>query len=440
MAGFLKSLFGRGTAPTNGSPPLPPIEEMSFEQILAQIHTLVGAPSARLASSLVRRLYEIAFYEHHVPTAHRTRACQVLQALKSDLEKSLADNPDAIEALRLANSHMENNVRYSGIGSLAWMLGEDKVPADEIIQYVMRPEHGHLLADLLETLEPTAVEIMRPELVRHLILSRRDHDSFNSVLILHGLAAKADKATCAIFNAKDRSALLGVPDDYSAGRAILVNLGLLPSDSKARPFAAAVSTDSLVALMASVWKQRDASAQSDLRIETETDERRTVALMALSMIRSHLTRRMLGQIYGSEVSAAVLAIHTLDSSRNTLEMFDLMADKLAAIDPTPPIDFMLFRHVMELGGLAPETEEDFENGRKWLELGEDWLNHERVELQEYLRFILRWMSDADVPEIRSMADTEIAEFIRELYVRKGAHAGIAEKTLVHFEDWIGTDA
>lgn len=440
MAGFPKSLFGASSAPDKPTPPMPPIEQMSFEQILAHIRTLHGEMPLRFASSILRRLYEIALYDHHVPTEQRKDAYQLLESFKADLEKGLADNPDAIEALRNGNSRMENDVRHTGVGSLAWMIQEYDVPTDEIVPYVMRPEHGHLLGDFLETLEPTAVETIRPQLVRHLILSRRYDNSGNAVLILHGLAAKADKATGAIFTAEERATLLGVPDDYSAGRKILVNLGLLPGPSNVRPFNPALDKESLVSVMAGVLKERADASRVDPRLENLTDERRYVTLLALLMLSSHLMRRILRQIYGSDVSASLLAIHTLDSQKQILEKFDEMADKLAAKDPVPPIDVMLFYAVMEMDGLAPETDGDLEREKKWMDMGAEWLNHERVELQDYLRSLLRFMSDAAHPEIRSIADKEIVHLINEVYARKGAQAGIAERVNLYFEDWIGTDA
>ncbi len=440
MVGFLKSLFGGSSAPDNPTPPLLPIEEMSFEQILAHICTLGDAIPPSHAIRLVKRLYEIAFFDHHVPMEQRERAVLLLDSVKAGVETALADKPDAIEAFRNANSDMENNVRHFGVGSLAWMIKEHDVPTDEFFPYVMRPEHGHLLADLLEALGPTAVENMKPQLVRHLILSRRYNNTSNAVLMLHGLAAKGDKATGAIFTTEECAALLGVPDDYSAGRKILVNLGLLPGNSNARPFNSALDKESLVGLMAFVHKDRDALAKTDPRLEHLPEEHRTVALVALSMLRIHLTCRFLRQIYGSEMSAAYLAIHSRDSVKQTLEMFNQVADNLAVIYPPPPIDFMLFDQVMKLGGLAPETDEDFEYERKWMDMGAEWLNHERVELQADLRLSLRWKSDDAPLEIRSVADEEITNFINKTYMRKGAQAGIAERAMAYYEDWIGTDA
>ena len=66
-----------------------------------------------------------------------------------------------------------------------------------------------------------------------------------------------------------------------------------------------------------------------------------------------------------------------------------------------------------------------------------WLNQECVEFQCYLRFMLRFMSDPG-PQMQSAADEEIVAFLRDLYLRKGAQASIAEN-LTYFEDRIGTE-
>lgn len=441
MINFLKSLFRGSQRPENlTQQPLPSVEQMSFEQILAHIVSLDGAMPIGLATSLVRRLYEIALYDHHVPIEQRKNAYQLLEGVKADLETTLAENPGALEAFRNANKHMEGNVRYIGVDSLAWTIKENNISDNQIVSFVMRPEHGHLLADFLVTLEPSVVESVKTQLIRELILSRRYDNTYNAVLILHGLAAKADSATVALFTPEELTALLGVPDDYKAGRNVLVNLELLPAVSNARQFDPALDKELLLSVMVQVWKERDAAAKSNPRLNGLSEDRSTMVLLALSLLCSHLTRRVLRQIYGSEISSAFLSIHKLESLKQTLERFDQVVDKLTGVTPVAPIDLMLFLEIMELGGIAVETEETYEREKEWIEMCAEWLNHERVGLLDYLRFILRWFADESPLAIRSVADEEIAGFIREIYMRKGAQAGIAEKTMVYFEDWIGTDA
>lgn len=74
MVGFLKSLFRVGSV-RDDQPALPAVGKMSFEQICSQLSTWKGAMPANLMTGLVKRLYEIAFYDHHVPIENRERAC-----------------------------------------------------------------------------------------------------------------------------------------------------------------------------------------------------------------------------------------------------------------------------------------------------------------------------------------------------------------------------
>ena len=99
----------------------------------------------------------------------------------------------------------------------------------------MRPEHRHLVPDYFEAIGKEAVLRRRKNYVRHLILAGQ-YKTDNAVLILHGLAAKGDKAAAALFTGEEYAALLAVPNNYNAGRGVLVALGLLPDISSARPF------------------------------------------------------------------------------------------------------------------------------------------------------------------------------------------------------------
>lgn len=334
---------------------------------------------------------------------------------------------------------MQDNVRLFGIGSLGWMIVENDIPTDEIIPFVMRPEHGHLLADYLAAMGPAAVEKLKPSHVRHLIISRQYDNSFNAVLILHGLVAKDDKAASAIFTADERIALLGVPDDYSSGRNVLVNLGLLPTMSNVPPLSSGRETAWLISLLALIFKEWDAAAQTDPRVINLSQERRTIVLLARTLLFVHITRRVLRQVYGAEVSAVFMTIVEGESVKGAVEWFDHAADKLAASNSPTPIDFMLFHEVMDLNGLAPQTEEAFEHDREWMDMGAEWLNHERVILQQYLRFIFRWIG-VTPPEIRSAIDDDITAFIRDAYVRYGDNGGFTQNEMLPFEDWIGIDA
>jgi hypothetical protein len=136
MTGFFRSLFRIGTKPQEPTPsqpvspieqmsqeptpsqPVPPIEQMSFDEILAYIQSMEATASVTECTPLIRRLYRIALYENQVPTQHRNAAIQLAETLTAQIEKALADIPDALAALQKANNSMIEDARQTGIGSL----------------------------------------------------------------------------------------------------------------------------------------------------------------------------------------------------------------------------------------------------------------------------------------------------------------------------------
>lgn len=163
MRKFLQSLFGGKS--TDQELPLPPVEAMSFPEILKHVQELPDRISPQHGTALTKRLYEIALYDHHVAKEHRAGALKLLQALKTSVESVLS--PDAIEAYRQANAHLESGVRRLGIGSLSWLIEEHNISPDDIISFIAKPEHRELLDDFFTVLSPADAEAVKVQLTQY---------------------------------------------------------------------------------------------------------------------------------------------------------------------------------------------------------------------------------------------------------------------------------
>jgi hypothetical protein len=408
---------------------------MSLEEILAYIPSMGDKASAQQCIPLLQRLYEIALYDHHISERHRNAALKLAETLTTELEKALSDTPDALIALQTANKLMIERARWFGIESLFWKIAEESVSNADSFPYVMRPEHRHLVPDYFEAIGQETVVKDRKEFVRHLILARQ-YKADNAVLILHGLAAKGDKACAALFTAEEYAALLAVPNDYDAGRRVLVALDLLPDISNARSFKQIPEAKTILVL---ILKERKDESELDNRLENLSEDQRMVLLLALAFLRIHLVCDNIQQIYGEEMSNSLMDVLTGQATKEAVEHFGQTIHALIAMPPGTPVDFMLLHSIMVLDGMEIQSEDDWNRHQPFLNMGAEWLNQERVEFQYYLRFMLRAISDplpGPVPQIKSAADAETVLFLRQTYRRQGAYASIAENA-TYSEDWIG---
>ena len=174
-------------------------------------------------AAVTRRLYQIALFDNRVPKEDREAALSLADALTEDLAAMLANQPDALAALRGIKPRMLDLARQGGCGSLIWRIEEFSISSADTIPYIMRPEHRHLVPDYFEAL-PQLLASYKHFFVRELLL-QSSYKSCNAVLILHGTVAKGDKAAAVLFTSDEYRALLSVPEDYDGGRKVLVKLG-----------------------------------------------------------------------------------------------------------------------------------------------------------------------------------------------------------------------
>jgi hypothetical protein len=434
MKGLFRSLFRNSEKHKESIPSrsVESLDRMSIEDILAYT-TSTELKTTGQCAHLLKRLYNIALYDNHVLDQHREIALKLAEALTKDVEKALSGNPDGLAALQKANNYMIENARLCGVGSLSWKITEESISAADTLPYVMRPEHRHLVPAYLEALGEKTVTEIRKELVRQLIFAGQ-YEAHNAVLILHGLVTKGDEATTALFTREEYAALAAVPDDYGAGRRVLVNLGLLSNTSNARPLKEIPEIQTVVAL---VLKERSNEAELNNRLAGLSEDQRHCLLLALTFLRFHLAFSNIRQIYSEELSNSLFDIFTEQSTKEVIEQFARILHVLYEMPLGKPMDLLFLDSVMAFGGIEVKSEDDLNRNRPFFDMGAAWLNRERVEFQCYLRFILRAMSDP-VPQIKSVGDEQVVAFLKETYLREGSRAGIAENA-TYSEDWIGTN-
>jgi hypothetical protein len=297
----------------------------------------------------------------------------------------------------------------------------------------MKPEHRHLVPNLYKRLGPEAVANGKKFWVHQLIV-QNDYRSRNAVLILHGLAAKGDEAAVGIFDADEYQALLNIPGNYDRGRNILLGLGLLPKERAARP---PKPISELKTIIANMLRDTRDESESDPRVAGLEEEKKSSLLITLTLLRVELARAQLSQIYGETESNEVRSIFETPDAIREIDRFAEVAGVVKKMEPGTPIDFALLDSVMNVGGIAPQTEEQFEKDRPFIEMAVEWINKERVEFLDYFRFMMRAIANP-YPQIASESDQQLARVIRDMYERKGSQVGLAEQ-LLYFEDWVGTD-
>ncbi|MBX3348859.1 MAG: hypothetical protein KF747_08935 [Nitrospira sp.] len=251
--------------------------------------------------------------------------------------------------------------------------------------------------------------------------------------MLHGLAAKGDKALAALVTPAELSALYNVPQNYAAGRNVLVSLGLLPKESGARAFKSVSEIKSLVAY---IIKSRKEDGAGDPRFERLNETERMALLVALDFLRISLAHAQLQQIYGKETAESLIEIFKDPAAHEGIERISKLPEVVAEKMPGAPVDSLILNEVLSWEGHSAKTEEEHQKLLPYLNMGGDWLNHERVGFLSYFRFMLR-AAEEPLPQVKSEADQEFMDRVRMDYRLKGANLSVAEK-LINLEDWIGT--
>ena len=199
----------------------PFVDSLNLHETVAYVSTLLGGESTKKVIAAMQRLYDIAFFQHGLPDEKRSAALSLAGGLEADLEAALGDNPEGLDAFQEAVSYQKERARHCGCGSLYWVMEEQNIPAESIIQFIAQDQYKDLLPAYLEMMEPDAIVQIRRVLVPELIRARcRDGES--SIRVLHNLAVAGDRTLEMLFDPADIKILLNADADPAAAEEIVV--------------------------------------------------------------------------------------------------------------------------------------------------------------------------------------------------------------------------
>jgi hypothetical protein len=372
------------------------IEAMPLTQIMAAFKGTM--PSGELMM-LSKRLYRIALFDHGIADADRENAFALANTVHETLERHFTNQPDTLEKLRAARASMLEHARVMGYGTLVWLIGEEKVPSDKVIPFLMQPRHGHLLAHFLRHHpEPGSVATAKPSMIRELIASRYEvyGAPANCLVQLHAMVTAGDLSAHGLFTAEEVSALKFLPDDYAAARKVLVNAGLVAASSDSPPF----RTDDIIGtegglegLIKTISQARDQTLEKDAFLASLAPAKRAALTDAMVALRVNLVYRLVYQICGVMAASKLLGIFKSQESAN---LVDRSFASIAKIEKDVPlgqsIDFFILDSLLSNHGLSPpklETEDAWNSYRRELEPLVLALARERAGLIVHLRLLMR---------------------------------------------------
>lgn len=167
---------------------VPFLDSLTLSETLDYMESALATdPTAEKAVGVMRRLYDLAFFEHRLSDEERHLALSMAGAVEADIDTALQDNAEGLASFRQAVAHHKERARHCGVGSLQWKLEEQAVPASELIEFVAREEHADLLPAFLEMLEPSIISEIRREVLKALVAARA-HQGSSATQILSGMA------------------------------------------------------------------------------------------------------------------------------------------------------------------------------------------------------------------------------------------------------------
>lgn len=433
---------------TGSEPNISSIETMSLEQILAYIKNLPKNTELRNVITITERLYNIAYFDHHIDIRERNVAIKLLDPLKKDVEEVLKNNPVALEAYREANKLNDDRILYVGYGSLSWKIKENNISADQVISYMMRKDNGPLLKRFLETLEDKVKKDSMTALIKELIYSRQYEHIQNAVLILHGLAAQGDLATKAVFTDKDFTSLMRASSDYKNARDVLVKFKLLPTQSDAKPLFPKPADDILAAfILQSSDFRKDSGKWDESRelIELHNSlygDHKEFLMVSVLLMRIHLWLYTIKDIYGDEafrnIKKKVFAKFTQAKKHGIETWFGVIAlaenMKIRNTLKTD-LDTATALALMEISGIFPKDKETYKENKAFLTKVFRIINLERVYSLNRIRFYLRYLVGNYPKQSKEMERDIIDDFVKALL--RGESDKVIMGQLYSSEDRIG---
>jgi hypothetical protein len=381
------------------------IEQMPFADLVRLVdvehRTLPEKITIGFLGAIYRRAMEIAYHGHGTSDDDRTHAALIAKAIRESLLNG--GESECPPPLRAAIEATEYRAKATGYGTLHWLLAEHDVPPAETIQFVIRPEHAHLLGGLLNVLKPNVRAAMRPGLIGELLRTRRASNGHSLVSVAHGLAVAYEPATLALFNAEELGTLRNAHRNYGGARTILAELGLLPVQSSARSFQPQ-PPQSLIAECVALellgeWSNEKESEPMLTRFLSDIDDRWQDAFTSARFILCcHLAFTTIDAIYGNVALEALKADLPYSWEKLTLN-WDKTAEEFitqtalvekSAEKLSKSVDAVILGLVLDAPS-EPVNESDLASTRFSDALV--FLSRTRVRFLSALRFALRGLSE-----------------------------------------------
>ena len=419
-----------------------PVEDMSFEEVLEYIENSPSNVGMDVMGALTQRLYKIAYFDNHVPLEHRNGAVKLLESIKATVEDTLKDNLQGLKAYQDAYTTQEEAIPYVGYGSLAWMMKEQDIKDQDVISFVMKPEHAHLLQNFLVVMGDERVVELKSILLKEFVYTRRNKE-VNSVNTIHGAVSDGDEAAKALLGPQEFSALLQADVDYHSARDVLVKWGLLPETTNAAPFLPKPANDTLELIIVFSVKDYSEDRQDywpDYLLEyynSQTEDEKSVIDVAAMLLRLHLFLRTIGDIYGDEVQED-MRIKVLARLKHAQELgIEDWLNALSASDEENRAENLSRNlknaYALMLAAGYFQTNEIKDQERDLFVRLAEIIHYDRVYSLEHFRFMLRYFTANYLGKTPTF--DEMTEVLVDIYRQYGAFSKAEEYT--YFEDWIG---
>lgn len=202
----------------------PFVDSLTVKETLNYLTDLArNAPPAEKIISVVRRLYDLAFFERAVSDEERDLALSIAIETQVDVEAALANEPDSLAAFSEAVAYQKERARHCGVGSLQWKLEEESIPTNGIIAFVAREEHAQLLPAFLEMMEVDVIEKIRSTLLNAMVDACSLSEQ-SSLEFLTGLALARDQRLVIQLDSDELRILCEAETDPVAAQELVLQL------------------------------------------------------------------------------------------------------------------------------------------------------------------------------------------------------------------------
>jgi hypothetical protein len=411
---------------------------MNIKQLLEYSAQIKNNFTWDTAKEMIKRLFEIAFYDYDASDKDRQMAKKLLGAVIKDVENSLSSNPEALQALKTANQYTIDGIELFGIGSLNWQIRAPGVSEEEVIKMIIDPSSGPLIPNFLKAMGEEEWSQLKGAVIKALILDRRYGGESNAVLILSGLIAGTDLVAWNIMNTSERSTLMGVSKNYKNARDVLVKYGLLPSKSSALPMTPQMPDEELAGIVLISTHDRDDSiwpSNITKMYELFDEDQKAFISVNLFIIKIIIFLDLIRDVYGKDVALEV-ETNVMDNLKESsekrfkdfLETIRSAEEMALSGNSGLGIDKIIASGLMDFyipKGLSEEKQVELRD------IVAEIFNIERRSSLHKFRFYLRFFANKGVEHSESLK-----KYNGDLYRHLSSRVGELEKGLL-FEDWIG---